>query len=425
MTSTGFDPEPRWHWPQDIPSEPLPTATNPAHHDVPGAFNEAESPCPRQGHTASKPQPPSQRDRHWPPRQCRICLETVLPTFHPPSENIPNILQGGPSVTYQSSDPDVGRLLRPCKCKGSSKYVHEGCLQQWRHADPSYGRRNFWQCPTCGFQYRLERMLWGRWISSVTTQITLTVAILVLTVFAAGFIGDVIINFYLDPYWFISTRPLAEFGAKLEPIMHDEDVDASWTEHFLKGFASVGLLGFAKVLFTSPWHWWNLRGSSVGGGIRRAGASGRDRMAGINWLVVVIGVSTFLWVGYPVENGRRIRQADQHSRLSIKASGPGLGELWKRLANESWTKDLRTTTTMTTRTLIQHGKGNAMYPYSPHRHISLRLRRYPFSLPLVNLLAMAPAYTPAWPVERTHHLSCHIFLSVACQSVSMRKYISC
>lgn len=139
-------------------------------------------------------------------------------------------------------------------------------------------------------------MQWGRWISSTVTQITLTVSILLLTIFFAGFIGDVVINFYLDPYWFISTRPWAEFGAKFEPILLDDDEPASWTEHFLKGFASVGLLGFAKVLFTSPWHWWNLRGS--GGGIRRAGSTGRERMAGINWLVVVVGVSTFLWVGF-------------------------------------------------------------------------------------------------------------------------------
>ncbi|KAL8695167.1 MAG: hypothetical protein Q9218_000335 [Villophora microphyllina] len=139
-------------------------------------------------------------------------------------------------------------------------------------------------------------MEWGRWISSTATQITLTVAILFFTVFAAGFVGDVIINFYLDPYWFISSRPLAEFGAKFEPIILDEGEPSSWAEHFLKGFAGVGLIGFVKVLFTSPWHWWNLRGS--GGGVRRAGTSGRDRMAGINWLVVVIGVSTFLYAVY-------------------------------------------------------------------------------------------------------------------------------
>ncbi|KAL9586224.1 MAG: hypothetical protein Q9212_001049 [Teloschistes hypoglaucus] len=211
---------------------------------------------------------------------------------------MPDFLQGQPSVSYESSDPESGRLLRPCKCRGSSRYVHEGCLQSWRHADPGYGRRNFWECPTCGFKYRLERMEWGRWISSTATQITLTVAILFFTIFVAGFVGDVIINFYLDPYWFLSSRPLAEFGAKFEPIVLSDDEPPSWAEHFLKGFAGVGLVGFLKVLFTSPWHWWNLRGSSVSGGIRRAGASGRDRMAGINWLVVVIGVTTFLYAVY-------------------------------------------------------------------------------------------------------------------------------
>ncbi|KAL8841620.1 MAG: hypothetical protein Q9170_000834 [Blastenia crenularia] len=298
MTSTGFNPQPEWSWPQDVPTASQDAPDTSMHRSVPGAFDEDAPPQPTEPDTPPKPQYPPRRERHWPPRQCRICLETVLPTFDPPSENIPSVLQGSPSVTYESSDPELGRLLRPCRCKGSSKYVHEGCLQAWRHADPSYGRRNFWQCPTCGFQYRLERMQWGRWISSVTTQITLTAIILFLTMFVAGYAGDIIINFYLDPYWFISARPWAEFGAKFEPIVLDADASPSWAEHFLKGFASVGLLGFAKVLFTSPWHWWNLRGSGVTGGIRRAGANGRDRMAGINWLVVVIGVGTFLWAVY-------------------------------------------------------------------------------------------------------------------------------
>lgn len=301
MTSTGLSREPsghrRWQWPHDIPQESRTPGEVPRHNAVPGFFEEADPSHSAPTDTPSDPQVPP-RQRHWRPRQCRICLETVLPTFHPPSENIPNIFQGSPSVTYESSDPELGRLLRPCKCKGSSKYVHEGCLQQWRHADPSYGRRNFWQCPTCSYRYRLERMQWGRWISSVTAQITLTLAILFLTIFLAGFIGDVIINFYLDPYWFISTRPWTEFGAKFEPIMLEEDGAPSWAEHFLKGFASVGLVGFLKVFITSPLQWW-FRSSTINSGVRRAGTSGRDRMENINWIIVVIGVLTFLWVGVP------------------------------------------------------------------------------------------------------------------------------
>jgi hypothetical protein len=86
----------------------------------------------------------------------------VLPTVQQPAEGM---FQSGPKVIYESEEG--GRLIRPCKCKGTSKYVHEECLQAWRHADPSYGRRNFFQCPTCGYKYRLQRLGWGRLVTSV------------------------------------------------------------------------------------------------------------------------------------------------------------------------------------------------------------------------------------------------------------------
>lgn len=104
------------------------------------------------------------RQRHWRPRQCRICLDTVNPTFDVPSENLPNFLQFTGNVKYEDEN---GRLIRPCMCKGSAKYVHENCLQAWRHADPSYGRRNYWQCPTCKFKYRLARLGAGRFVGSI------------------------------------------------------------------------------------------------------------------------------------------------------------------------------------------------------------------------------------------------------------------
>jgi hypothetical protein len=142
---------PGWFWPDDLPK---------AEEESANVGNGAE---PSTSQSSSQPRTEQPRRRYWPPRQCRICLETVQPTFHTASENLPGIFQSGPSVTYDSEE---GRLLRPCKCKGSSKYVHEGCLQSWRHSDPSYGRRNYWQCPTCGFRYRLARLGWGRRLAS-------------------------------------------------------------------------------------------------------------------------------------------------------------------------------------------------------------------------------------------------------------------
>ena len=160
MSSSGFQAMPGWYSPDGLPKkEPSqPSSTQPSPSPPPpqpSGTSTADAPSADQG-TGS-------RRTHWPPRQCRICLETVQPTFNVPSQHLPGFLQSS-NVVYED---ESGRLIRPCLCKGSSRYVHEACLQAWRHADPSHGRRNYWQCPTCGFRYRLSRLGAGRFIGSV------------------------------------------------------------------------------------------------------------------------------------------------------------------------------------------------------------------------------------------------------------------
>lgn len=244
----------------------------------------------QEGHDEEEDTPP-QPQKHYPPRTCRICFDEVLPTFDIPTGGMPSILNPKPKVRYVSDDPEAGRLIRPCKCRGTQQYVHEGCLQQWRHSDSNYGARTYWECPTCKFKYNLERMKWGRLLSSTFLQIAITIAIMFSTVFVFGFIADPIINLWLDPYDTITSIPTEGTAGFFEAE------DASWAEHFIKGLASLGLLGFVQVFFAmSPWHWWNIR-SGFGGG-RRArrggGGTGRDRLEDISWIVVIVGVITFL-----------------------------------------------------------------------------------------------------------------------------------
>ncbi|KAI0695139.1 zf-C3HC4-domain-containing protein [Cytidiella melzeri] len=62
-------------------------------------------------------------------RQCRICLD--------------------------GEDPELGRLIRPCQCKGSVSFVHVKCLHRWRTTSASQSA--FFKCPQCGYQYRFAR----------------------------------------------------------------------------------------------------------------------------------------------------------------------------------------------------------------------------------------------------------------------------
>ncbi|GAB7355688.1 hypothetical protein MBLNU459_g6391t1 [Dothideomycetes sp. NU459] len=310
-------PDPDWAWPQDLPGRwtddgPPQRAASPtpifAVPTRPPWSQEPESePLPEHRQRQQQQQQQQQREPHqhqhqhqhqqaphhpnqhrsYPPRTCRICLETVQPTFAPPASSISGVFQSSPSVTYESDDG--GRLVRPCLCKGSQKYVHEACLTAWRMQDPTE-KRNYWQCPTCRYSYRLERMTWARWISSTTSQIFLTFLIFLVATFVLGYVADPIINLYLDPYGTLSSVPSHRTSALLP-----EDEPITWIEHFVKGLASLGLLGFAKFLLTlSPIHWFNMRTSgAIPGG--RPGTAGRDRMQQISWIAVLVGVATVVW----------------------------------------------------------------------------------------------------------------------------------
>ncbi|KAF9568470.1 hypothetical protein CPC08DRAFT_654729 [Agrocybe pediades] len=64
-------------------------------------------------------------------KQCRICFDGV------------------------DAEAELGRLIRPCLCKGSISYVHVKCLERWRKTSAS--RSAFFACPQCKYQYRFAR----------------------------------------------------------------------------------------------------------------------------------------------------------------------------------------------------------------------------------------------------------------------------
>lgn len=53
-------------------------------------------------------------------------------------------------------EPDVStNLISPCKCAGTSKYVHETCLQRWRQNNRENQRSQ--SCEICNFNYIIIR----------------------------------------------------------------------------------------------------------------------------------------------------------------------------------------------------------------------------------------------------------------------------
>ncbi|KAK8107784.1 RING finger domain-containing protein [Apiospora kogelbergensis] len=249
-----------------------------------GAANASGNPSPGDGTEA--------RGHHLDPeedpnaRQCRFCYDYVLPTYEQRGNRPPR------RVYHSKGD---GYLISPCLCKGGLRYVHENCLQEWRYS--MAGTDGQFQCPTCKYQYQLGRLTWANTLKSPIVAFFLAVSIVALSIFLLGFVADPIISLWLDPVATVGEgMGLFDSDAEGEFPLRDLD-EEGWSVHFVKGMFSLGLLGFVKAFFAmGPFQWWNLRSSGViGGGARRRGGTGRDRMENINLYLVLIGVVTFFW----------------------------------------------------------------------------------------------------------------------------------
>jgi hypothetical protein len=81
------------------------------------------------------------------------------------------------------------------------------------------------------------------------------------------------------------------FGTRRPFVPFREERD-TWSTHFIKGFAGLGLLSVLKGALTSPLRYIRI---GVGGG-GRAARTGRDRINDVSWIIVLIGIVTFLYV---------------------------------------------------------------------------------------------------------------------------------
>lgn len=226
-------------------------------------------------------------------RTCRICFDEVAPTFESMTPAA-QLLRQKPRVVYISDDPDCGRLMRPCKCKGTQQYVHEGCLRAWRMA--AGADRNLWKCPTCLYEYRLNRLSWGAWVSSTTVRVGLTLLVLVLAVFLLGFVADPVMR-YLNPASLMSDYVFGFDDFEELEVWIPDGQPNTWSWHFVRGFFALGVAGVFKTVLL----WRPMNIIRIGGGGRRrggGGGGGRDRVENIQLAMVLIGVVVFLRVSY-------------------------------------------------------------------------------------------------------------------------------
>ncbi|KAG0360808.1 hypothetical protein BC939DRAFT_470479 [Gamsiella multidivaricata] len=248
---------------------------------MPGAFTaEMDAEIPQRGQpttpavtaTATNDQPVEER-------QCRICLGGV------------------------DEEDTLGRLISPCLCKGSMKYVHVECLNAWRARSPK--PESHYKCDTCKYSFSFRRTSFARYLAHPLTVFVLTMAVFAAAVFAAGFAMKLFFYLMMDePQEFIYPADLDDYD-DVELLRLKESVVIFRTpdslravfridkSHMVFGSFFVSIIGFLQLLLSALWMGggggvFRIGGFGLGGGRRRGARGERQREAGIGGMLMVM-----------------------------------------------------------------------------------------------------------------------------------------
>ncbi|GAA5838070.1 hypothetical protein JCM3766R1_004194 [Sporobolomyces carnicolor] len=230
-------------------------------------------------------------------------------------------------ICFDSEDDALGRLFSPCRCRGSSRYVHKECLAAWRKA--AQNSSSFYRCETCTYEYRFRRTFVGNVINSRFSVFTLTIIAFLVLTWIAGFLANSLLSVVesrstawhgtaFDDF-FVADHILLGEGVResLSFVTHQLEgsrwstarkiayqaqlqeqarlnVDAGFLArvalHFTKGTALLGLLSvfytYIAATFVSPLGRTLFRAIRPAGGRRRAG----DNSASMGQIIIVIVV---------------------------------------------------------------------------------------------------------------------------------------
>lgn len=234
-------------------------------------------------------------------RQCRICLGGV------------------------DDEDTLGRLISPCLCKGSMKYVHVGCLNTWRARSPK--RESHYKCDTCKYSFSFRRTSFAQCLAHPVTLFVLTIAVFVATVFAAGFAMKLLLYLTMDePHEFVYPIDLEDYDdAELSQLQEKKYVFKTPDSlravfridqtHMVFGSFFVSIVGFLQLLLSTIWMGggggvFRIGGFGLGG--RRRGVRGdRQREASFGGIILammlVFGLFKSIYTSYKL-----VRRVSRH-----------------------------------------------------------------------------------------------------------------
>ncbi|CAG8655048.1 2688_t:CDS:2 [Acaulospora morrowiae] len=205
-------------------------------------------------------------------------------------------------ICFSGPEEDgLGRLISPCLCKGTMRYVHVECLNHWRLR--SQKKTSFFQCDECKYKYAFRRTTMAKFATNKLALTLVTFTLFAFCVFVGGFLAKFLLYIYFsedDSYDDEESDSL--FG---EPITITTILTIDYL-HIALGFMFIGFVGFLQLLLSLMWFgpipsWNSFRFGPTGSG-RGAGRGADWFTAIVLSIIILVGVLKAIWGIYKLVN---------------------------------------------------------------------------------------------------------------------------
>ncbi|KAG9304528.1 hypothetical protein G9A89_020092 [Geosiphon pyriformis] len=228
-------------------------------------------------------------------------------------------------IALARDEDTLGRLISPCLCKGTMRYVHVECLNNWRLR--SQKKTSFFQCDECKYQYAFRRTTIAKYATNGFVLTIVTLILFAFCVFVGGFFSKLFL--YLNDYPASFSEILSEESEETAETALREPMTFATIftidhYHLASGFVFVGIVGFLQILFSliwlGPFPSWNIRLPSGSGG--GGGGRGDSFAALVIAVILVVGIVKAIWGMYKLVQGvsRLILERVELVILEVNAS---------------------------------------------------------------------------------------------------------
>lgn len=221
----------------------------------------------------------------------------------------------------EEESPEQGKLFSPCHCRGTMRFIHEGCLETWRRM--SANASSTFKCDQCSYFYRVRHTGLANFVRRPGV-----VELTAVVIFAVGVLATGMLVKWAQIGWALEAGEQMTGGGAGPAVMAQGDGEVThgagqedrWAigwSHVVQGCVGVGIIGFSTLVILLPMRGFGFIGYHPN--LFRGTTRGDSPASVVLFIIVVAGMVRALFLCHKLSSWLAMLVAERSGTVILAA----------------------------------------------------------------------------------------------------------